>query len=185
MDASHRQDIAYRIIASPVGSLLLASTSKGLARVAFETENHARVLNELAQEFGGEVSAQPERLSAAKQEFDEYFAGARTTFDLPFDLRGAEGFRRAVLDQLAAIEYGATVSYGEIAAKIGDPRMAREVGEACASNPLPIVIPCHRVVRTGGGLGGYLSGYKTKRALLDLEAARRRLSFGLVFENVA
>ena len=123
----------------------------------------------------------PAQLEEAKRQFDEYFAGDRETFDLPLDPGGVSGFDRDVLDQLAAIPYGATATYGRIAAQTGFPRMAREVGKACGSNPLPIVIPCHRVVGAGGGLGGYRGGAAAKRTLLDLESTRSRPALGLVF----
>ena len=113
----------------------------------------------------------PDRVAAAARQLDEYFAGRRQGFDLPLDLRLSAGFRRSVLDQLRRIEFGATRSYAEIAAAAGSPRAVRAVGSACATNPIPVVVPCHRVVRTDGSPGGYVGGLDAKRSLLALERA--------------
>lgn len=172
MNASpNEQEIAYRVVDSPVGSLLLAATEDGLVRLAFAAEDRTAVLDRLAWDLDGRVVERPERLAVAKEQIEEYFAGGRRQFDLPLDLSGAFGWRRAILDRLPAIAYGETASYGEVAAAVERPGAARAVGTACATNPLPIVIPCHRVVRGDGTIGGYLGGPGAKRVLLALEAA--------------
>jgi methylated-DNA-[protein]-cysteine S-methyltransferase len=164
-------DVAYRTLDTPVGPLLLAATEAGLVRVAYTREGHERVLEQLATRVSPRVLLAPRRLEPAAREIEEYFAGRRRTFDLPLDLRLASGFRRAVLDHLPEIGYGTTASYAAVAAAAGSPRAVRAVGTACATNPLPVVVPCHRVVRSDGTLGHYAGGVEAKRALLDLEAA--------------
>jgi methylated-DNA-[protein]-cysteine S-methyltransferase len=164
-------DVAYRTLDTPVGPLLLAATQAGLVRVAYTREGHERVLEQLATRVSPRVLLAPRRLEPAAREIEEYFAGRRRTFDLPLDLRLASGFRRAVLDHLPEIGYGTTASYAAVAAAAGSPRAVRAVGTACATNPLPVVVPCHRVVRSDGTLGQYAGGVEAKRALLDLEAA--------------
>jgi methylated-DNA-[protein]-cysteine S-methyltransferase len=164
-------DVAYRTVDSPVGELLLAATPAGLVRVAYAVEDHQAVLARLAGEVSPRVLRAPARLDAAARELEEYFAGRRRSFDLPLDLRLAHGFRRAVLDSLRAIDYGRTASYAAVAAAAGSPAAVRAVGTACARNPLPVVVPCHRVVRTDGAIGQYVGGAQAKRALLALEAA--------------
>ncbi len=164
-------DVAYRTIDTPVGSLLLAATERGIVRVAFASEGHDTVLEALAQRLSPRILRAPRRLDSAAGELDEYFAGRRTAFDLPLDLSLAKGFRREVLEHLRAIGFGRTETYTEVAAATGSPRAVRAVGSACATNPLPVVIPCHRVLRSDGSLGGYLGGLEAKRTLLDLEAA--------------
>jgi methylated-DNA-[protein]-cysteine S-methyltransferase len=164
-------DVAYRTIDSPVGALLLASTERGLVRVAYAREDHAAVLRALAEEISPRVMRAPERLDHVAHEFDEYFAGRRRYFDLPLDLQLSRGFRQQVLRMLPTIDYGRTASYAGIAAKAGSPRAVRAVGTACATNPLPIVVPCHRVVRSDGSIGQYVGGQEAKQALLALEAA--------------
>ncbi|MEN3220806.1 methylated-DNA--[protein]-cysteine S-methyltransferase [Mycolicibacterium porcinum] len=164
-------DIAYRIIESPVGPLLLAATEQGLVRVAYARENHDTVLQHLADEVSPRILHAPARLDSAARELDEYFAGTRRSFDLPLDWRLAAGFRSTVLHHLPEIAYGQTASYATVAALAGSPKAVRAVGTACAKNPLPVVIPCHRVVRSDGAMGGYLGGAEAKRLLLDLEAA--------------
>ncbi len=164
-------DVAYRTLDSPVGVLLLAATDAGLVRVAFDREGHESVLQQLADTISPRVLRAPGRLDAAARELDEYFAGYRRAFDLPLDLRLARGvFRRAVLDRLPGIAYGETASYAALAALAGSPRAGRAVGTACATNPLPVVVPCHRVVRSDGTIGDYLGGSEAKRLLLALEA---------------
>ena len=163
-------DIAYRTIGSPIGTLLLAATPEGLVRVAFETESEEEVLTSLAAAISPRILAAPTRLDAAARQIDEYLAGRRQTFDLDLDWRLASGFRRAVLAYLQTIGYGRTASYQAVAAGVDNPRAVRAVGTACALNPLPVVIPCHRVVRSDGTVGGYRGGAATKRRLLALEA---------------
>lgn len=164
-------DIAYRTVDTPVGPLLLAATTVGLVRVAYRVEDHQAVLAGLATAVSPRILAAPARLDAAARQLDEYFAKRRTTFDLPVDLRLAAGFRRDVIEHLRDIGYGRRESYATVAAAIGHPRAVRAVGSACAHNPLPVVIPCHRVVRSDGSTGQYVGGAAAKSALLDLEAA--------------
>ncbi len=164
-------DVAYRTLDSPVGSLLLAATDQGLVRVAFAVEDHDAALQSLAERVSPRLLRAPARLEPAARQLDEYFAGRRQTFDLAVDWRLTAGFRSAVLHHLAAIGYGRTATYTAVAALAGSPRAVRAVGSACATNPVPVVVPCHRVVRTDGGLGGYLGGLEAKRTLLGLEAA--------------
>lgn len=171
--ASGVLDVAYRTLDSPVGPLLLAATEAGVVRVAFASEGHEQVLERLARELGPRVLRAPARLEAAARELGEYFAGARTAFDLPLDLSLARGFRREVLGHLVGVGYGRTVSYAALAALTSSPRAVRAVGTACATNPLPLVVPCHRVLRSDGAVGQYLGGAEAKRALLALEAAAR------------
>lgn len=164
-------DIAYRTIDSPVGSLLLAATEQGLIRVAYASEGHDAVLQALADRISPRVLHAPARLDAAARELGEYFAGRRHYFDVPLDLRLAAGFRRIVLSHLPEIGYGHTATYAAVAQLAGHPRASRAVGTACATNPLPVVVPCHRVIRTDGSLGGYLGGPAAKRTLLTLETS--------------
>jgi methylated-DNA-[protein]-cysteine S-methyltransferase len=164
-------DVAFRTIDSPVGSLLLAATEQGLIRVAYATEDHEAVLQALAMRISPRILHAPGRLEAAARELGEYFAGRRRRFDLPLDLRLAAGFRRTVLSHLPEIGYGHTASYATVAQLAGHPMAVRAVGSACATNPLPVVVPCHRVVRSDGRMGGYLGGPDAKRTLLRLEAA--------------
>jgi methylated-DNA-[protein]-cysteine S-methyltransferase len=164
-------DIAYRTVDSPVGPLLLAATDHGLIRVAYAVEDHDAVLQQLADKVSPRILQAPARLDTVARELDEYFAQARRVFDVPLDWRLAAGFRAAVLHHLPEIGYGQTASYAAVAALAGSPRAVRAVGTACAKNPLPVVVPCHRVVRSDGAMGGYLGGPAAKRLLLDLEAA--------------
>ena len=164
-------DVAYRQVDSPVGPLLLAATERGLVRVAFAFEDHDRVLADLAARVGPRVLRAPARLDTAARQLEEYFTGDRTAFDLDVDLALSRGFRRTVLEHLRTIGYGHTESYTEVAGHVGNPRAVRAVGSACATNPLPIVVPCHRVLRSDGGIGGYLGGLPAKELLLALERA--------------
>jgi len=164
-------DVGFRVVDSPVGPLLLAATGQGLVRVAYAREGHDAVLQAISDRLSPRVLRDPARLERAARELGEYFDGRRQAFDLPLDWRLSAGFRLAVLRQLPGIGYGRTASYAAIAQQAGSPRAVRAVGTACATNPLPVVVPCHRVVRADGSLGGYLGGTAAKRALLDLEAA--------------
>ncbi len=164
-------DVAFTIVDSPVGRLLVAATTEGLVRVAFETEGHDAVLDDLGRRISPRVLRAPARLDAVARELDEYFAGRRRAFDVAVDLRLATGFRRQVLTHLREVAYGSTASYGVLAAASGSPRAVRAVGTACALNPVPVVVPCHRVVRSDGSLGRYRGGPAAKRVLLDLEQA--------------
>lgn len=166
-------DVSYCTVDSPAGSLLLAATDVGLVRVAFAGEDHIAVLARLADGISPRILRAPSRLDAVARQLDEYFAGHRRRFELALDFRLSRGFRRTVLDRLCEIPYGATASYAAIAAAAGSPAAVRAVGTACATNPLPLVVPCHRVVRSDGSVGQYGGGSGTKRALLALEAADR------------
>jgi methylated-DNA-[protein]-cysteine S-methyltransferase len=163
-------DVAYRDLDTPVGRLLLAATPAGLVRVAFPVEDQDAVLGTLAAEVSPRVLRAPARLDDVARELEEYFAGRRQAFDVPVDLQLAHGFRRAVLERLVEVPYARTVSYAELAARTGSPRAVRAVGTACALNPVPLVVPCHRVVRTDGTPGSYRGGAETKRRLLAFEA---------------
>jgi methylated-DNA-[protein]-cysteine S-methyltransferase len=164
-------DVAYRTVDTPVGPLLLAATELGLVRVAYAREDHDLVLDQLAERVSPRVLRAPARLDPAARELDEYFAGRRSLFDLPLDFQLSHGFRRAVLAHLTEIGYGRTASYAAVAAAAGNPKAVRAVGTACATNPLPVVVPCHRVVRSDGAIGQYVGGVDAKQALLTLEAA--------------
>jgi methylated-DNA-[protein]-cysteine S-methyltransferase len=170
-DTGDLLDVAYRTIDTPVGALLLAATTAGLVRVAYDVEGHDAVLAGLADRISPRVLRAPARLDNVARQIDEYFAKRRTVFEVPVDLRLAEGFRRNVIEHLREIGYGHRESYATVAAAIGNPRAVRAVGTACAHNPLPVVIPCHRVVRSDGSTGQYVGGPLAKSTLLDLEAA--------------
>jgi methylated-DNA-[protein]-cysteine S-methyltransferase len=162
--------IAYRTMDTPVGSLLLAATEQGLLRVAYEREDHDAVLGALAGAVSPRILAAPARLDPVVRQLEEYFSGGRRMFEVPLDFRLSKGFRRAVLAHLSDIAYGRTESYAQVAAAAGSPKAVRAVGTACATNPLPVVVPCHRVVRSDGSFGGYVGGEDAKNALLTLEA---------------
>jgi methylated-DNA-[protein]-cysteine S-methyltransferase len=164
-------DVAYREVATPVGSLLLAATEEGLVRVAYESQDHDRVLATLADLVSPRILRAPARLDPVARQLEEYFGGQRHRFDLPLDFRLAHGFRREVLSVLPDIGYGHTESYAQVAAAAGSPRAVRAVGTACALNPLPVVVPCHRVIRSDGSLGQYAGGAAAKEMLLHLEGA--------------
>jgi methylated-DNA-[protein]-cysteine S-methyltransferase len=166
-------DVAYSETDTPVGRLLVAATPRGLVRVSFHGERHDEVLNELAERLSPRVLEAPARLDEVRRELDEYFHGRRHEFDVPLDWSlTASPFRRAVLERTAKIPYGATASYRDVASAAGNERAVRAAGTALGANPIPIVVPCHRVLRSGGALGGYGGGLETKRFLLDLEAGR-------------
>lgn len=162
-------DVAYRTIDSPVGTLLLAATSAGLVRVAFDVEDHDTVLDRLARALSPRILHAPAKLDAVAHQLDDYFGKRRKTFDIAIDLSLAVGFRRSVVEHLRDIGYGQRQSYAQVAAAVGSPRAVRAVGTACAHNPLPVVIPCHRVVRSDGTAGQYIGGPLAKAALLELE----------------
>jgi len=164
-------DVAYRTLDTPAGTLLLAATDQGLVRVAWPNEGHDQVLETLATRLSPRILNAPARLDAVARELDEYFAGRRREFDLPLDFSLSSGFRRVVLGCLTGIGYGRTASYGGVAAAAGSPRAFRAVGTACRTNPLPVVVPCHRVIHADGSIGEYAGGPETKRMLLNLEAA--------------
>jgi methylated-DNA-[protein]-cysteine S-methyltransferase len=166
-------DVAYRTVDSPVGTLLIAATPVGLVRVAFDSEGNDAVLQNLSDRISSRVLEAPARLDAVVHQLDEYFSGRRHHFDVPLDWQLSKGFRRTVLEHLAVdIGYGATASYGTLARLSGSPKAVRAVGTTCATNPIPVVVPCHRVVRADGTMGQYRGGPAAKRTLLDLEGAQ-------------
>ena len=164
-------DVAYRTVDTPVGEMLLAATEVGVLRLAFAVEGFDQVLDTLARKVSPRVLRAPARLDRLAFEVEEYLTGSRRSFDLPLDLTLTTGFRREVVRHLPEIPYGRTATYTEVAALAGSPRAVRAVGTACAKNPLPLVVPCHRVVRSDGTTGQYAGGPAAKRWLLDLEAA--------------
>lgn len=164
-------DLAYRVIDSPVGLLLVAATERGLVRVAYASEDHDAVLQTLSERISPRVLYAPARLDAVARELEEYFDRRRQRFDVSLDWALSAGFRSTVLHHLPEIAYGHTASYSTVAQLAGNPKAVRAVGSACATNPLPVVVPCHRVVRADGGMGLYLGGIEAKRTLLTLEAA--------------
>ncbi len=168
-------DVAYRTLDTPVGVLLLAATERGLVRVAYTGADAGGVpgvpgvLAGLAAAVSPRILRAPERLDEVSRQLDEYFAGRRRAFDVPLDFRLARGFRRSVLAHLTGIGYGRTESYAQVAAAAGSPKAVRAAGTACATNPLPVVVPCHRVIRSDGSMGRYAGGEEAKRSLLHLE----------------
>jgi methylated-DNA-[protein]-cysteine S-methyltransferase len=165
-------DVAYSFEPSPVGDLLVAVTPRGLIRVAYNAEEYADdVLAELARRVSPRVIEAPAALDPVRRELDEYFQGKRTGFDIPVDWRLHDGFGRRVLKATARIPFGKLLTYGEVAAKAGSPRAYRAAGNALGSNRMPIVVPCHRVVASGGKIGGYTGGVERKEYLLELEGA--------------
>lgn len=170
-EAAGLLDVAYRTVDSPLGPLLVAATDAGVVRVAFASEDRDRVLSELAGAISPRVLEGSSRLDAPARQLDEYFAGRRQVFDVPVDLRLASGFRRSVLEHLRQIPFGRTETYAGVAAATGRPRAFRAVGSACGHNPVPVVVPCHRVVRSDGTAGEYRGGAAAKAYLLTLEAA--------------
>lgn len=163
-------DVGYTGIDTPVGRLLLAGTERGLVRVVFDNEDHNAVLDALATRLSPRILETPGGFDDVRRQFDDYFAGSRTAFDVPLDLSLSRGFRLLVQRHLPDIAYGKTESYKRVAEAVGNPRAVRAVGTACATNPLPIVVPCHRVLRTDGSLGGYIGGLERKTALLAHES---------------
>jgi methylated-DNA-[protein]-cysteine S-methyltransferase len=163
-------DVAYATTDSPVGTLLLAATPAGLVRVAYvDFEHEDAVLTELAARVSPRVLAMPRRLDGPRRELEQYFTGGRHSFELPIDWQLTKGFARRVLEATAEIPYGEVSSYREVAELAGSPRGFRAAGNALGSNPIPIVVPCHRVLHSGGGLGGYTGGLDRKLTLLAIE----------------
>ena len=169
-DADGLLDVAYRTMDSPIGPLLLAATPAGLVRVAFECEDHESVLVELSTAVSPRVLRSSQRVDDVARQIDEYFAGRRRLFEVPVDLQLSKGFRRAVLTHLMEIPYGVRESYAVVAESAGNRRAVRAAGSACATNPIPLVVPCHRVVRSDGTYGQYRGGPEAKHMLLTLEA---------------
>jgi methylated-DNA-[protein]-cysteine S-methyltransferase len=164
-------DVGYDVIDSPVGALLVAATPRGVCRISYDADPEAQA-ERLAKAYGVRVLRAPRTVDAVRRELDEYFAGLRHDFDLELDLAGAPAFTRTVLGELARVPYGEVTTYGHLAARVGSPRAARAVGTVMNRNPIPIVLPCHRVVGASGSLVGYAGGLDRKDALLRLEGAR-------------
>jgi methylated-DNA-[protein]-cysteine S-methyltransferase len=162
-------DVAYTTADSPFGPLLLAGTPKGLVRVGLPSQDADELLVDLATRVSPRVLESPARLDDVRRELDLYFEGKLTEFDLPLDWQLSKDFRRKVLRAIVRIPYGQTRSYTEMAASAGNERAVRAAGTACGTNPLPLVVPCHRVLRSGGALGGYGGGLPMKEGLLRLE----------------
>ena len=163
-------DVGFDVVDSPIGPLLVAATDRGLARIFFDSDPDLH-LERLAKAFGPRVLRSAASVDMTRRQLDEYFAGSRSSFALDVDLRGAAPFARQVLDELARVPYGQTTTYGTLAAKVGAPRAARAVGTVMHRNPIPIVLPCHRVVGSTGNLTGYAGGLHVKERLLRLEGA--------------
>lgn len=168
-EAAGLVDVAMTTMDSPIGTLLLLATSRGVVRISFEHEQRDEVLGEVAANLSPRILEAPRRLDPLRRELDRYFRGRLRDFDVPIDWSLAGPFARKVLRRTSRIPYGSVASYGDVAHDVGNPRGARAVGNALGSNPIPVVVPCHRVVRTGGALGGYGGGLDRKRWLLDLE----------------
>jgi methylated-DNA-[protein]-cysteine S-methyltransferase len=165
-------DVAYATLDSPVGTLLLATTPDGLVRIAYVDANDSDVvIADLAARVSPRVLAAPRKLDQPRRELDEYFDGQRRRFDVPIDWRLTHGFGRRVLEATAQIPYGSVSTYKQMATEAGSPRASRAAGNALGANPLPIIVPCHRVLHVGGGLGGYTGGLERKRLLLGVEGA--------------
>jgi methylated-DNA-[protein]-cysteine S-methyltransferase len=162
-------DVAYAVTDSPVGRLLLAKTRRGLVRLSFGNEQPDEVLQDLSDDLSPRVLESAARLDDARRQLDDYFEGRRRDFTVPLDWTLSRGFSRRVLEHTAAIPFGGVSTYREMAAAAGSPRGARAAGNALGGNPIAIVVPCHRVLHSGGGLGGYGGGLDTKRFLLKLE----------------
>jgi methylated-DNA-[protein]-cysteine S-methyltransferase len=168
-------DVAYELHDSPVGRLFVAVTDRGVCEIHYDADPDAEA-DRLARLFGTRVLRSPRPTDEARRQLDEYFAGSRHDFDLDVDLRPTRDFGRAVLEQLARVPYGELTTYGTLAAKAGRPRAARAVGTVMNRNPVPIVLPCHRVVGSTGSLVGYAGGLDRKRTLLELEGALNPLA---------
>jgi methylated-DNA-[protein]-cysteine S-methyltransferase len=165
-------DVAYASVDSPLGPLVVAATPRGLVRVAYtESESRDEVLEDLAARVSPRVLEAPARVDEPRRELDEYFAGRRKDFDLPIDWSTLRGFTLKVLRETARIDFGELRSYADVAFAAGSPRAVRAAGNALGANPMPVVVPCHRVVRTGGALGGYTGGVERKEFLLRLEGS--------------
>ena len=164
-------DVAYAPVDSPVGELVVAVTPRGLVRLAYEDGRGDAVLSELAARVSPRVIEAPARLDDVRRQLDEYFGGRRQSFDLGIDWTLARGFTRRVLQSTAKVPFGELATYREVASGAGNAAAVRAAGNALGANPMPIVVPCHRVVRTGGAMGGYTGGVERKEYLLSLEGA--------------
>jgi len=164
-------DVGFDVVDSPVGALLLAATPRGVCRISYDADPEAQA-ERLARVYGSRVLRAPRAVDGAKRELDEYFDGRREAFDLSVDLTGASPWSSRVLRELAQVPFGEVTTYGQLAARVGRPRAARAVGTVMNRNPIPIVLPCHRVVGSTGSLVGYAGGLDRKEQLLRLEGAR-------------
>ena len=162
-------DVAYGFVDSPFGRLLVAMSRRGLVRLAYPNQPADQVLSELAAEISPRVLESTRATEQVRRELDEYFEGKRRTFSVRVDLSGVQGFGKRILQQTARIPFGSVITYRDVATRAGSPRAVRAAGNALGANPIPIVVPCHRVVRTGGGLGGYTGGLERKEVLLAIE----------------
>ncbi|HTT30715.1 MAG TPA: methylated-DNA--[protein]-cysteine S-methyltransferase [Solirubrobacteraceae bacterium] len=168
--AAELLDVAYATTDSPLGTLLLATTPRGLVRLAYvDHEDEDEVLEQLATKVSPRVLRVARRLDDPRRELDQYFAGRREQFDLPLDWQLSRGFGRRVLEATARIPFGSTATYKQVAGEAGNARAYRAAGNALGSNPIPIIVPCHRILHSGGGLGGYTGGLDRKRVLLTVE----------------
>jgi methylated-DNA-[protein]-cysteine S-methyltransferase len=163
-------DVGYDLLDSPIGSLLVAATPRGVCRISYDADPDAHA-EQFARAYGARVLRAPRAVEAVRRELGEYFEGKRQEFDVPLDLAAAPEFTRDVLGELARVRFGEVTTYGHLAARVGRPRAARAVGTVMNRNPIPIVLPCHRVVGSGGSLVGYAGGLERKQALLRLEGA--------------
>jgi methylated-DNA-[protein]-cysteine S-methyltransferase len=162
-------DVAYGIHESPLGPLTVMVTPRGLVRLSYPGEGIDEQLQEVADRVSPRILEAPERTDEVRRQLDDYFAHGRTSFDVPIDWRLVRGFAGDVLRATARIPFGSVSSYREVATEAGSPNAYRAAGNALGSNPIPIVVPCHRVLHAGGGLGGYTGGLDRKRFLLELE----------------
>jgi methylated-DNA-[protein]-cysteine S-methyltransferase len=170
-------DVAYATLDSPLGRLLLATTPKGLVRIAYiDDYDEDAVLEQLAARVSPRVMAAPRKLDQPRRELDQYFAGRRRHFETPQDWQLIGGFARRVLTATAHVPYGATATYKQMASEAGNERASRAAGNALGSNPIPIIVPCHRILHSGGGLGGYTGGLDKKRLLLAVESGQSLLA---------
>jgi methylated-DNA-[protein]-cysteine S-methyltransferase len=172
-DAAAREsllDVAYDLVDTPIGTLLVAATDRGLCRIVYDADPEQE-LDRLARVFGVRVLRTARPIDPARRELEEYFEGRRQRFDVDLDLALTADFNRRVLQELARVPYGEVVTYGELAVRAARPRAARAVGTVMNRNPLPIVLPCHRVIGANGKLVGYGGGLHRKEALLKLEGA--------------
>jgi methylated-DNA-[protein]-cysteine S-methyltransferase len=170
-------DVAYATLDSPLGKLLLATTPRGLIRLAYlSSADESEVLEQLAASVSPRVLAAAWRLDEPRRELEQYFAGRRRRFDIPLDWQLTRGFSRRVLEAATRIPYGATATYKQVAGEAGNPKAFRAAGNALGSNPIPIVVPCHRILHSGGGLGGYTGGVEKKRLLLAVEGGQAPLA---------
>jgi methylated-DNA-[protein]-cysteine S-methyltransferase len=164
-------EVAYALVPSPLGDLVIAATGRGMVRLSYEAESLEQVLTDLSRTISPRVLELPSRLDDARRQLDRYFNGGLRDFTLPLDFRSARGFSRRVLEATRRIPYGEVISYRQIAERAGSPAAVRAAGTALGANPVPVVVPCHRVVRSDGRISGYVGGAARKKMLLELEGA--------------